>query len=119
MKGLTTYGKFLRKLRVDNNETLKDMASKMGVSVAYLSAIELGRREIPQTWNDTIYEIYKLDDAKFEEMLVEYSKSVNDIKISFEDLGEQERKIVTSFARKFSSFTEEQFKKIENIIDSD
>ena len=37
---ITNFGKFLRKLRVDHNEFLKDMAARLGVTVAYLSAIE-------------------------------------------------------------------------------
>ena len=44
---ITNFGKFLRKLRIDNNEFLKDMAARLGVTVAYLSAIEHGKRDVP------------------------------------------------------------------------
>ena len=37
---LTNFGKALRKLRIDNNELLKDMALKLEVTVSYLSAVE-------------------------------------------------------------------------------
>ncbi len=117
MKGLTTYGKYLRKLRVDNNETLKDMAINLGISVAYLSAVELGKREVPSHWNSIIKELYKLDDSKFSELLVEYSNSISDIKFNIKNYGEQERRVITTFARKFSDLTAEQLKEIETIID--
>ena len=40
MKG--NLGKFLRKLRIDHDEYLKDMAQKLNISISYLSAIENG-----------------------------------------------------------------------------
>jgi len=44
---LTAYGKCLKKFRIDHNEKLADMAAKLEISPAYLSAIENGTREIP------------------------------------------------------------------------
>lgn len=44
---LTGIGKFLRKLRIDNEEILKDMADALGVSSAFLSAVENGRKKMP------------------------------------------------------------------------
>ena len=43
---LTNFGKALRKLRIDNNELLKDMALKLEVTVSYLSAVENGKRDV-------------------------------------------------------------------------
>lgn len=37
----TNYGKVLRKIRVDRDELLKDMAGKLGITSAYLSSIEM------------------------------------------------------------------------------
>lgn len=45
---LTEFGKFSRKLRIDNGELLKDMAIKLNVTVSYLSAVEIGKRNIPE-----------------------------------------------------------------------
>ena len=44
---LTEFGKCLRKIRIDKAELLKDMAEKLQVTSAYLSAVEHGKREIP------------------------------------------------------------------------
>jgi len=46
---LTPFGKKLRDLRAERAVTLKEMASALGVSSAYLSALEHGRRGRP-TW---------------------------------------------------------------------
>ena len=42
---LTALGKFLRKLRIDNGEILKDMADKLGVTASFLSAVENGKKQ--------------------------------------------------------------------------
>ena len=41
---LTEIGKFLRRYRIDNGLLLKDMAGKVGVTSAYLSAVENGKK---------------------------------------------------------------------------
>ena len=41
------FGKLLRKIRIDNGEILKDMADKLEMTSSYLSAIECGKRNIP------------------------------------------------------------------------
>ena len=48
-KMITEYGKFLRKLRIDQGQILKTMAEKLGVSSAFLSAVENGKKKIPKT----------------------------------------------------------------------
>src|SRR5471030_1961778 len=43
----TQFGKELKKLRIDLGITLMEMAQKINVSSAFLSAIETGRKRIP------------------------------------------------------------------------
>ena len=44
---MTPFGRRLRELRRARGRTLKDMAASLGVSAAYLSALEHGRRARP------------------------------------------------------------------------
>jgi HTH-type transcriptional regulator, competence development regulator len=62
---LTAYGKFLKKFRIDRNETLADMSGKLGISSAYLSAIENGTREIPAKMSVDIKAAYNLPLNEF------------------------------------------------------
>ena len=57
---LTEIGKFLRILRVKNGETAKRMASILGVSTSYLSAVELGKRSFPNKWAKILSDTYSL-----------------------------------------------------------
>ena len=43
---ITKIGDFLRKLRLDNQQILKDMAEVLGVSSAFLSAVENGKKSM-------------------------------------------------------------------------
>ncbi len=46
---MTPFGARLRILRAERNLTLKDMAARLHVSAAYLSALEHGRRGAPSS----------------------------------------------------------------------
>ena len=47
---LTPFGQIVRKKRIDKFLTLKEMADALGVSSAFLSAVEMGRKAIPDDW---------------------------------------------------------------------
>ena len=42
---ITSVGRFLRKLRIDRGKILKTMAETLGVSSAFLSAVENGKKK--------------------------------------------------------------------------
>ncbi len=44
---MTPFGRKLRELRQQRRLTLKEMAGELGVSAAYLSALEHGKRGVP------------------------------------------------------------------------
>lgn len=74
---LTPFGKALRKLRLDLAISLKDMAAKLNVSSSFLSAVETGKKKIPQNFLEKIITSYKLSrknvwelsEAKYESEL--------------------------------------------------
>jgi len=60
-KKINDIGSFLRKLRFDNNETQEDMASKLGVTPAYISLLEF-RQPITKKMALKIIKTYSLSD---------------------------------------------------------
>ena len=88
---LTEFGKFSRKLRIDNGELLKDMAIKLNVTVSYLSAVEIGKRNIPEKWEEEIVRAYHLNLQEREELkeAIIYSKKV--FKINVENFEKEEK----------------------------
>ncbi len=65
---VTDFGKFCRKLRIDNDEIMKDMAKKLEVTPSYLSAIEKGKRTIPTDWAEQIANHYELSKQQISEL---------------------------------------------------
>lgn len=65
----TNFGKFAKKLRIDEYETLGDMAKKLGVTASYLSAVENGKRRLPIEWREIILSKYKLNESQRLELL--------------------------------------------------
>ncbi len=57
---LTSFGKILRKLRIDHSERLLDMAEKLDVSVSFLSSVEIGKKSVPVGMEEKIIKLYAL-----------------------------------------------------------
>lgn len=62
MGKITAYGRELRKLRVDNDELLGQMAANLGLSPAMLSSIENGTRSIKEGLTEKVCQVYNLGD---------------------------------------------------------
>jgi transcriptional regulator with XRE-family HTH domain len=82
----TPYGIFLKKLRIDRNEILEDMSKKMNITKSYLSAIECGKRNIPDYLNELILELYQLSDVEKLNMYKSYSDTIDNRKIKLIDI---------------------------------
>ena len=72
----TDIAKFLRKIRIDSDESLGDMADKIGLSAAYLSAIENDKRTAPEDMKENLYKAYSLSEEQKLELVAESRKKV-------------------------------------------
>lgn len=113
---LTEYGKFLKKLRVDNGELLKDMAQKLDVTVAYLSAVENGKREVPTKWLDIIKDEYDLDAEQYDNMEEAAYQSKKTLSLDLSQKDAVDRNLALSFAREFHDLTVEEKAGIMSIL---
>ncbi len=112
----TDFGKICRKIRIDNNEVLKDMAQKLGVTTAYLSAVETGKRNVPEEWLDIIKREDKLSMEEYQELLDIVYSLKKTIKIEVEDIPEQDRELMLEFVKNFSLLTDRDKKDIMTVI---
>ena len=97
----TAFGKFCRMLRIEHDEVLRDMASKLGVSSSYLSAVENGKRAMPQGWSDALIQMYSLTAE--ESLELENSINQSQQKVAFNNLNvfsDSDRDILLAFARR-------------------
>lgn len=110
---ITTFGKCLRRLRIDSDEILKNMANKLNVTSSYLSAIENGKRNIPEGWTEKISILY---DVSLDDLKKAAEQSARDIKISLENKNESDRDLVFAFARNFNELNEEEKENLKSIL---
>ena len=113
---LTALGKELRVLRMNKNEILKDMASKLNITSAYLSAIENGKREPTRKFMDTLFALYNLSDDEKERLNNAYFITIDCVNINLSNQSEAHKDLSLVFARKFDELTDEQVKKLIAIL---
>lgn len=65
---LTDIGRFLRNLRLDNQELLYDMAIKLGISSAQLSSIETGKKKLRDIEFNKVVRLYGLSKLQINEL---------------------------------------------------
>jgi len=113
---LTLFGKFCRKLRIDHGDLLKDMASKLGVTSSYLSAVENGKRNVPREWIVKISEIYSLSAEEQNALKQAVNDSQKVVKIDFEGYDNEDKNTLLALARQFKGLDEEDKDLIKNLL---
>ena len=113
---LTSVGRFLRKLRIDRGEILKDMADKLEVTVSFLSAVENGKKKMPAAWNKKICDLYQLDADQTDAFTAAIADTEDRIEMNLCDVTMGRRALAVSFARKFTEIDDSQAEEIEKIL---
>ena len=113
---LTDFGRFLRKIRIDCGEILKDMAEKLNVSAAYLSAVEMGKRNIPEQWVNKISDLYNLSEDEKKDLSVSADNSAKSITLKLDDISNSQKETAILFAREFENIDAETLDKIKKLL---
>ena len=110
------FGKELRKIRVDYEDSINDMAKKLGISMSYLSAIEAGKRNIPSDMVSKIISSYKLSKERSEILKQSEVESAKQINIDLSTVSVEQRKLVFALSRKINDISDEEcFKILEKL----
>lgn len=113
---LSPFGKLCRKLRIDSGELLKNMADKLQVTPAYLSAVEVGKRNVPKDWPQKISEAYSLGSKISKELQEAANKSKMNLKMELNKFEDSDKELVLAFARKFTELTNEDKRRIKSML---
>ena len=113
----TSLGKFLRKIRIDHSEILKNMADKLGVSASFLSAVENGKKKMPSSGNMKICELYNLDNHQKADFTRAIAESEDAIELALKEATFANRELAVSFARRFGELDNEKMEAIKKILD--
>lgn len=116
---ISEYGEFLKHLRINKHEMLKNMAGKLGLNSSYLSAIESGNRDIPPDLTDKICTEYGLDEGQRKELKdAELNTDRKLVQIDMKKINENRlaKEVVLNFAGKAESLTDKQLLEINAIL---
>ncbi len=113
---ITKIGNFLRKLRLDKQQILKDMAEILGVSSAFLSAVENGKKSMPDSWYPIFKSNYELTDEEMDELRQAAMESQKSISLNLKNASSANRQLAVSFARQFDTMDEATSKKLLSIL---
>lgn len=112
----TEFGKYVRKLRIDNDEILKDMASKLNVSSSFLSSLETGKKAIPVTIFDKLTKNYNLSQAQQVELRRAIDLSTSVAKISLSGTNSEKDETAVLFARTFEDIDDSVMLQIKKLL---
>ena len=104
----TVFGKELRKLRIDYDETIYQMAKKLDMSISYLSAIESGSRNVPGDLVDKLIEKYNLDSERSCTMKKAEAESAKELNINLKGISPEQRRLIFALSRKLGNISDEE-----------
>lgn len=116
---ITALGKELRILRMDEGEKLKDMAEKLNMSSAYLSAIENGNRKPTETMLSTITEVYRLSEDATSRMRQAFIRSIDELTLAMNKATDAQKDLGMCLARELNNLSQQQIEAIQKILQKD
>ena len=116
---LTEYGKFIRELRKEKGETLSLMSEKMDVSIAFLSAMEVGKKQVPIEYADRISEIYELTKEQNLQLTKAIGSSNANMNLDFANLSEEQAQMSVLFARKINKLSQKSLEELQKLLTED
>ena len=114
----TEFGDALHKIRQLAGLTLFEVAQKMNISTAFLSAIENGRKRVPDDFVEKLGNA--LPEAKTQSQTLDAlaNQARQQVVVSLAKASRQDADLATVLARKFSTLSEEQKKYIRAVLDN-
>jgi transcriptional regulator with XRE-family HTH domain len=111
---LTPFGIAVRKLRLDKGLRLLDVAKKTGMSAAFISAVETGRKAIPDAFVLAMARAMNLSASEIRDLRSAADRTRKEVVVT--KLPEDQRELVAAFARKIDELPSELMADLKKII---
>ena len=113
---VTEFGKMVRIFRMEHGLLLKDMADELGYPPSFLSAMEMGRKAIPDSFLEKFFDVYEIPAADRENYRNAARNSVASVKLDLLNTSNERRKLAITFARRFEDLDDEQIAEIQKLL---
>jgi len=111
---LTPLGLALRKIRLEKNMLLGEMAIGVGISSSMLSGIEYGKKKPTLDFCEAVIKFISLDKQKADELRTLVSKEIE--VFSFRPANDVQREAMLLFARHISLLDEGAVDRIRDVL---
>ena len=113
----TQFGEYFRILRIKNREVLADAKEFLNASSAFISAVECGKKQIPEDWFIKIVTHYNLDEVEQVNLKEAIELSKTSIKICLTTASPIQRSVAVQFQRSFDDLDEVEMIEIQKILE--
>jgi Zn-dependent peptidase ImmA (M78 family)/transcriptional regulator with XRE-family HTH domain len=111
---LTPFGIAIRKIRLDRGLKLHDMADRLGLTSAFVSAIETGRKPIPGAYIDSVAQTFSL--SEWEVLQLRQAEDETRTTVKVESLKPADRALIANLARKVKELPSTELETIRTIL---
>ena len=112
----TEYGKAVRKYRIDTGKTTKEMADYLDCTVSYLSAVEVGNKEVTESLLDNTIKFFKKYGVDASDLKSKALLSKRSLEMTWEDFSIDDKQIALSFARTLPEMTASEKQRLKKIL---
>ncbi len=113
---ITDFGRVVRIYRMDNNISLSTMASTLQVPPSYLSALEMGRKNISEDFLLKLFSKYNFSEEEKTKLQEAAKSSGTTIKLNLTSSNKSQRELALQFARSFDSLSDDDISEISNFL---
>lgn len=111
---LTPFGQQIRKIRIDRRLRLLDMAEALGVTATFVSAVETGKKAIPEGFEREISKALKLSEDEAVALIGAADRTRKEVKVG--RLAPSEKELVAAFARRVDGMTEAELEVLRKLV---
>ena len=112
----TSFGEFVRILRIKRKLVMGDMADMLNTSIPFLSAVENGKKNVPEGWFEKLVALFELQTNEQSELKQAIEESKTQYKIKTLNASQTQRKVAMQFARSFDDLDDETADKILELL---
>lgn len=112
----TPFGRVLAEIRFKEDERMVDMAKSIGVSTSFLSALELGRKQVSKDLIGKLFSAYDIDESKKDEIRELAAMSGTSIRLNLEGASDQKREFVSNLSKKLAELDDDVIAQLQEVL---